>query len=476
MPVADFSGRWGWGYDGVNLYAPTRLYGTPDDFRTFVDKAHALGIAVILDVVYNHLGGDGNYLGLFTKSYFSTTYTTDWGDALNFDGPNAAGTREYFIHNAGYWMDEYHLDGLRLDATQNVYDRSETHVLSEITKQVRRSARGRTAIVVAENEPQETKLVRAAERGGYGMDALWNDDLHHSSLVALTGHNEAYYTDYRGTAQEFLSAVKYGYLYQGQRYKWQKHRRGTPAFDVPPYAFVTFIENHDQVANSARGDRLPVLTSPGLLRAMTALLLLGPGTPMLFQGQEFGSTRPFVFFADMPQALTEAIRKGRREFVGQWRSLKMPEMVACLTDPCAPDAFEVCKLDHGEREKHPRALALHRDLLRLRREDPVISRWSSSRYDGAVLAERAFVFRVFNPEEGDRVLLVNLDRDLHLDPAPEPLLAPPEDSEWQILFSTEHPRYGGCGTAPPETEENWRIPGWSALLLRPGPRTEPQKS
>ncbi|HYO81420.1 MAG TPA: malto-oligosyltrehalose trehalohydrolase [Bryobacteraceae bacterium] len=476
MPVADFSGRWGWGYDGVNMYAPTRLYGTPDDFRAFVSRAHQLGIAVILDVVYNHLGADGNYLGKLTRDYFSTTYTTDWGDALNFDGPGAAGTREYFIHNAGYWIDEFHLDGLRVDATQNIYDKSRTHVLSEVVQQVRKCALGRRTIVIAENEPQETNLVRSPDCGGYGMDGLWNDDFHHSALVAMTARNEAYYTDYLGKAQEFVSALKYGYLYQGQYYKWQKHRRGTPAFDLPPHVFITFLENHDQVANSARGDRLPTLTSPGLLRAMTALVLLGPGTPMLFQGQEFGSTKPFMFFADMPEWLADSVRNGRREFVGQWRSLKTPELVASLADPCAPETFEACKLDRTERERNGPTIALHRDLLRLRREDPVISQWSRSRFDGAVLSDSAFVFRIFSAEHGDRLLLVNLGRDLHRDPAPEPLLAPPESSEWQVLFSTEAPQYGGCGTAPPDTEQNWRIPGWSAILLRPVATTDPQKS
>src|SRR5207302_631434 len=284
MPVAEFPGRFGWGYDGVNLFAPTRLYGRPMDFRRFVDRAHALGIAIILDVVYNHFGPDGNYLKLFSAAYFTDRYDNERGEAINFDGPDSGPVREFFIANAGYWIDEYHLDGLRLDATQQIFDASPENIMAALGRRVREAARGRATLIVAENEPQHTRLVRPPERGGHGLDGLWNDDFHHSAMVVLSGHNEAYYTDYLGEPQEFVSAVKWGYLYQGQRYRWQKKRRGTPALDLPPSNFITFIQNHDQVANSARGQRCQQFASPGRFRALTALLLLGPGTPMLFQG------------------------------------------------------------------------------------------------------------------------------------------------------------------------------------------------
>jgi maltooligosyltrehalose trehalohydrolase len=255
MPVAEFPGRFGWGYDGVDWFAPTRLYGTPDDFRAFVDRAHALGLGVILDVVYNHLGPDGNFLGRFSPDYFTDRYTTDWGAAINYDGDNAGPVRDFVTANAAYWIDEFHLDGLRLDATQNIYDASDRHILADIGAAARRAAGRRSVILVNENEQQKTRLVRPVDQGGYGLDMLWNDDFHHSGMVALTGRREAYYTDYRGTPQEFVSMAKYGYLYQGQWYKWQQKRRGTPAFGLPPAAFVTFVQNHDQVANSARGVR-----------------------------------------------------------------------------------------------------------------------------------------------------------------------------------------------------------------------------
>src|SRR5438477_437446 len=226
MPVADFPGRFGWGYDGVNLFAPTRLYGRPDDLRRFVNEAHAAGIGVILDVVYNHFGPDGNYLRAFSPAYFSDRYKNEWGEALNFDGADAGPVREFFLANAAYWIDEFHLDGLRLDATQQIFDSSPENIMAAIGRHVRVAARGRNTLIVAENETQHTKLVRPAERGGYGLDALWNDDFHHSAQVALTGNNQAYYTDYLGTPQELISAAKWGYLFQGQHYSWQKKRRG----------------------------------------------------------------------------------------------------------------------------------------------------------------------------------------------------------------------------------------------------------
>ncbi|HEV7569891.1 MAG TPA: alpha-amylase family glycosyl hydrolase, partial [Thermoanaerobaculia bacterium] len=222
MPVNEFPGRFGWGYDGVDLYAPTRLYGRPDDFRAFVDAAHVHNLGVILDVVYNHLGPDGCYLTKFTPEYFTDRYKNEWGDAMNFDGDNAAGVREFVAENAAYWIDEFHLDGLRIDATQSMYDASEEHIVALMARRAREAAKGRAIVLIGENEPQEVKLIDK-----YRLDALWNDDWHHSAMVAATGSREAYYTDYRGTAQEFVSMALSGFLYQGQYYAWQKKLRGT---------------------------------------------------------------------------------------------------------------------------------------------------------------------------------------------------------------------------------------------------------
>jgi maltooligosyltrehalose trehalohydrolase len=467
MPINEFPGRFGWGYDGVNLYAPTRLYGEPDDFRRFVDKAHSAGIAVILDVVYNHMGPDGNYLRQYSEHYFTNLHVTDWGEAINFYDKDSAPVREFFISNAGYWIDEFHLDGLRLDATQNIYDKSEEHILAAIVRRAREAAHPRSIIIVGENESQHTKLIRPPEQGGYGLDALWNDDLHHSAVVALTGHNPAYYTDYRGAPQEFISALKWGYLYQGQHYKWQKQRRGTPSLDIKPAAFITFIENHDQLANSGRGDRLHKLTSPGRLKAMTAFVLLGPGTPMLFQGQEFAASSPFLFFADHEPELGKLVQNGRLEFLAQFPSLSLQEMQARIADPRDEATFNQSKLDFTERERNRAIYSMHRDLLKLRRETAAFRSQRPRAADGAVLAHEAFVIRFFAEEADDILLVVNLGPDLALNPAPEPLLAPPEGKSWQILWSSEDPRYGGSGTPPLDTPDNWHMPGHAAVALYP---------
>jgi maltooligosyltrehalose trehalohydrolase len=467
MPVAEFPGKFGWGYDGVGLFAPAHIYGTPDDFKTFVNVSHELGMAVILDVVYNHLGPDGNYLGQFSPYYFTPKHTTDWGPPINFDGEHSGPVREYYLANAHYWVEEYHLDGLRLDATQDIHDDSDDHILTAINRTVRQAAGGRETILVAENEPQDARLVMPPERDGYGLDGLWNDDFHHSAMVALTAHNDAYYTDYRGTPQEFISAMKYGYLYQGQWYEWQKKRRGIASLSVPQFAFITFIQNHDQVANSGRGERAHQISAPGLYRALTALMLLGPGTPMLFQGQEFAASSPFLFFADHHRELSSLIHNGRKEFLRQWRSLGQPEMQKLVRDPADPRTFALSKLDHSERQKHEPFYALHCDLLALRRADPVLQNAGQGKLDGAVLSSQAFLLRFFDEQGRDRLMVVNLGVDLHLRPAPEPLLAPPEGMRWETLFSTEDPKYGGYGTAPLDTEENWRIPGHAAIMLRP---------
>lgn len=465
MPVAEFTGSFGWGYDGVDLFAPTRNYGSPDDFRFFVDCAHRCGLGVVLDVVYNHLGPDGNYLPKFSESYFTENHQTDWGAAVNFYGEKCGPVREFFSANAAYWIKEFHLDGLRLDATQNIYDKPEDHILAAIGRNARKAGEPRGIILVGENEPQEVRLIRPETAGGYGIDALWNDDFHHSAMVAATGSREAYFTDYLGSPQELLSAIKYGFLFQGQWYAWQKQRRGTSTLGTHPASMISFIQNHDQIANSARGLRLHQLTTYGRYKALTAVCLLGPATPMLFQGQEFASSAPFLFFADHEPRLAELVRAGRAEFLNQWRSLALGQVA--YHDPCAPSTFETCKLDFAERETHSGQLALHRDLLELRRTEPLFSR-QDRQLDGAVVGPEAFVVRYFS--EGyrdDRLLVVNLGAELRLSPAPEPLLAAPENSAWTVQWSTEDPRYGGNGTPSLDSELNWIIPAHAAVVLRP---------
>jgi maltooligosyltrehalose trehalohydrolase len=351
---------------------------------------------------------------------------------------------------------------LRLDATQQIYDSSQKNIIAEIIEVARRADARRNIFVLAENEPQLAKIARPESKGGFDADAIWNDDFHHSAMVALTGRNEAYYTDYRGTPQEFISAAKRGFLYQGQWYVWQKQNRGTPAFDIQAEQFIVFLQNHDQIANSLRGQRLHQLASSGRCRALTALLLLGPNTPMLFQGQEFAAFAPFLYFADHEPDLAAKVVEGRRKFLSQFRSMASVEMDPFIANPASKETFACCKLDFAEREKNAGTYQLHRDLLRLRKHDSVFSKPRA--LDGAVLWSEAFLLRFFGADGDDRLLIINLGMDLHLSPAPEPLLAPPENAEWNLLWSSEEPIYGGSGT-PPVNSENWEIPGHAALVF-----------
>lgn len=476
MPIADFPGGFGWGYDGVNLFAPTRLHGTPDDLRGFVDRAHTLGLAVILDVVYNHFGPDGNYLRVFSEDYFTPKHENDWGESINFDGPNSGPVREFYITNGRYWIEEFHFDGFRFDATQDVHDESEEYIIGAIGRAARLAARNRSLILVAENEPQEAKLARPRSEGGDDLDGLWNDDFHHSAIIVLTGRREAYYTDYLGKPQELISAAKYGYLFQGQPYSWQEAPRGTPTFGLPPEAFVSFIENHDQVSNTATGERVRFQTSPGRYRAMTTLLLLGPWTPLLFQGQEFGSSKPFLFFTDVgDQTMKEAIRKGRFKFLAQFPSLASEETQEILPAPDDPKVFGRCKLDFTERETNPQFYRLHVDLIRLRKEDSRFREQIAGAVDGAVLGAASFVLRYFANNNDDRLLIVNLGKRQKLEPIPEPLLAPPLGYEWETLWTSESPAYDGAGAVTVATQDQWILPAEAAVALRLVPERSPRR-
>jgi maltooligosyltrehalose trehalohydrolase len=472
MPIADFAGRFGWGYDGVDLYAPTRLYGRPDDLRRFVDRAHGLGMAVILDVVYNHVGPAGNFLFHYAPAYRSERYANEWGEALNFDGEHAGPVREFVASNAACWISEYHLDGLRLDATQQMFDSSREHIIAVVARRAREAAAGRHIFLVGENEEQKVIHVRPPESGGYDLDALWNDDFHHSARVAATGCREAYYSDYRGSPQELIAAIRRGFLYQGQIYPWQQNPRGTPVRGLAPQRFVTFLQNHDQVANTGAGERLHELTSPGRLRALTALCLLSPGLPLLFQGQEWASSRPWRFFADHEADLAQLVAKGRAEFMRQFPGLATAEGEAALRDPSERASFEECVLEHGERERgrHRQVWELHRDLLALRRTTPVFTTSRASGIDGAVLGDEALCLRYFGDDADgmdDRLLLVNLGRTLSGGSIAEPLIAPPADAGWELAWSSEHPRYGGHGTPPPFTRNGVHLPAHAALLVAP---------
>jgi maltooligosyltrehalose trehalohydrolase len=311
-------------------------------------------------------------------------------------------------------------------------------------------------------------MTQPPSEGGDGLDGMWNDDFHHSAIVALTGNNVGYYSDYSGKPQEFISAAKHGFLYQGQALSWRKALRGTPVSGVTSEAFVCFIENHDQIANTGPGERPRFQTSHECYRAMTALLLLGPWTPLLFQGEEFGASSPFLYFADVgDESVRQAIRKGRAELLAPFLSLTKEETLRRLAAPDDPEVFARSKLDLSERDKNRELYDLHIDLLKLRREDSRFRQQSSRGIDGAVLGPASFVLRYFSENNDDRLLIVNLGEGHVLHPASEPLLAPPGGYRWETLWTSDAPRYGGLGAAVTATPAQWSLPAESAVALRP---------
>jgi maltooligosyltrehalose trehalohydrolase len=466
MPVGEFAGDFGWGYDGVLWFAPYHRYGTPADLQAFVDAAHQIGLAVILDVVYNHLGPSGNYLPRFSPHYLSRRYANEWGDALNFDGVRADGMRALVCANVAYWVREFHVDGFRIDAAQQIYDDSPEHILAALTRVARETAAPRSILVVAEDEPQRSKLMRPADAGGYGLDGIFNEDFHHSARVALSGAHEAYTSDYRGTSREWLSAALHGFLFQGQYYPWQSARRGAPALDRPAHQFVAFLENHDQVANAAIGRRLIDVTSAPSWRALTALLLLGPWTPLLFQGQEWGSRTPFGYFSDHEPDLQAAVFQGRQAFLSQFTRLSAAYEGATV-DAIGRPAFEACRLDHDfDAEANPH-WRMFRDLLGLRRHDASLGQ-HAARLAGSTLDDRTLVLRfIGRVAHEDRLMIVNLGPDIDLACAPDPLVAPPELFDWTVLWCSEDRPYGGVGIAGSLPPAKLLSTGQATTIFRP---------
>jgi maltooligosyltrehalose trehalohydrolase len=479
MPVAEFPGTRGWGYDAVFWYAPYHHYGRPEDMRRFVDDAHRYGLAVILDVVYNHIGIVGNILPRFSPDYMSQG-TSEWGGALAFDEGETRPIRGLIKDNVAYWIDEFHVDGYRFDAIQGMCDRSKPHIIVEAIAAARAAGGKKSLYLVGEDEPQDSRLARPPEAGGAGLDALWNDDLHHSTLVALTGHREAYFFDYAGSAHELAASVRHGFLFQGQRYCWQEKRRGRSARGLPPRTFVTFLENHDQLANEGLGERLWPRVSPGRLRALTALLLLAPWTPLLFQGEEWNATARFTYFVDLEPAHAADVKAGRARQLQQFARHAGAAERDRLPDPNASETFAACKLDWSEREApaHARAFGLHRDLLELRHGDPTVRREGEDgvAVDAAALSDALLVVRWFGVESdgaADRLLLLNLGTDFEPRSVPEPLVAAPRGHRWRLAWSSDDPRYGGAGARGPREGRELFAPGEAAVLLAATPGEEP---
>lgn len=374
MPVADFPGRRNWGYDGALLFAPDRAYGSPDDLKALVQAAHDRNLMVLLDVVYNHFGPEGNYLYVYAKdAFFDQHRQTPWGSALNFDGEGCATVRRFFLDNALYWLEEYHVDGLRFDAVHAILDRSRPHILEEIAQAVHAGpGRDRPIHLILENDSNE---VRYLDRNPVAPNPLyraqWNDDLHHCCHVLLTDEHQGYYGDYADHPLDLLGrCLTQGFAYQGEASPYRDHRpRGERSDHLPPTAFVSFLQNHDQIGNRAFGERLSCLAPEPLLRMTVALVLLAPSVPLLFMGEEFGATTPFLYFCDFEPDLAAKVREGRRREFSRFPRFADPGTRALIPDPNQPDTFERSRLDwrQADREEGRRWLRLYRELLTLRR-------------------------------------------------------------------------------------------------------------
>ncbi|HXA30059.1 MAG TPA: malto-oligosyltrehalose trehalohydrolase [Candidatus Angelobacter sp.] len=371
MPVAEFPGARGWGYDGVDLYAPHHAYGGPAGLKRLVDAAHARGLAVILDVVYNHLGPDGNHLARFGP-YFTEKYRTPWGAALNYDDAGSDEVRRFAIDNALMWLRDHHVDGLRLDAVHAILDGSAVHLLEQLAVEVEalQAELGRTLWVIAESDLNDPRLVRAREASGYGLDAQWSDDFHHALHAALTGERNGYYADF-GPLSDVARALANVFVNDGRYSRFRRRRHGRPATGLPGDRFLGYLQNHDQVGNRAMGERSAALMSPGRLRIGAALVLAAPFVPLLFQGEEWAASSPFQYFTDhRDPALGRAVTEGRRrEFAAfGWSAEEVP-------DPQDPSTFSRSRLDWSERDRPPHRdmLEWHRRLIALRREQAALS-------------------------------------------------------------------------------------------------------
>jgi maltooligosyltrehalose trehalohydrolase len=430
MPVAEFPGSRNWGYDGVHLYAPQSTYGGPRGLRRLVDASHARGLSVILDVVYNHLGPEGNYLAEFGP-YYTDRYKTPWGQAVDFDGPDAAGVRRHFVENARMWIRDFHLDGLRLDAIHSIYDASPRHVLTEIATAVREEAArlDKPAHVIAESHDNDRRIVQPADAGGLGLDAVWADDFHHALHVRLTGESGGYYVDFK-SPRLLPRAMAEGFAFQGEPSEYFGAKRGTPSADLPGERFVVFAQNHDQVGNRAQGDRLGTLLPLEAAKLAAGLLFVTPALPLLFMGEEYGETAPFQFFTSfLDRDLAAAVRRGRAaEFARfAWKS--------AVPDPQAPDTFVRSRLNHtlAHAPRHRALREYYRAWLALRREHPALGA-GNKRLVHATLEGDVLVVRRGGPS-GETVECV-----ANLSATRQPRSLP---GGARTLLDSAEPRFGG---------------------------------
>jgi maltooligosyltrehalose trehalohydrolase len=448
MPLADLPGQRNWGYDGVCLFAPARCYGHPDDLRRLVDAAHVEGLAVFLDVVYNHLGPDGNYLGAFSPYYFTERRQTPWGPAVNFDGEYSRSVRDFFVENALCWLHEFHFDGLRLDATHAIADDSPQHFLAELSRRVHESfaSSGRQPLLIAEDSRNLARMMRPLSEDGWGMDGVWADDLHHQIRRALAGDRDGYFQDYSGTADDIAATVRHGWFYCGQKSAFLGRPRGSDPAGLAPEQFIVCIQNHDQIGNRAFGDRLHHKVDLAAYRAASALLLCCPQTPLLFMGQEWAASSPFQFFTDHQEGLGKLVTEGRRHEFKRFEAFANPQIRETIPDPQAIDTYLNSQLKWEERKKNPHAstLAFYQALLGLRRTEPALRSREAAQVEAAgrtALLMRRPVNGLPGGQEADLLLVVQWSGGgaIHLDETP--LAALDTGLEWRLLLSTENPQF-----------------------------------
>jgi len=439
MPVNDFPGRFNWGYDGAALFAPSRSYGRPDDLRALVDAAHSRGIAVILDVVYNHVGPEGSYLTRVTPHYFHDGNKNTWGTSFNFDEGSSKPVREFILQNVAYWLDEFRVDGLRVDATHAISDKSEVHILAEISGVVH--ARG--GFVIAEDERNPVDLLHTVDGVGHGFDAVWSDDFHHSVRVALTGTQKAYFNSYDGSAQELARTLDCGWTYCGQPFPyWQGRPRGGSCTHLPPWSFVLCIENHDQVGNRAHGERLAHLVSPDAYRAASALLCLSPYTPMLFMGQDWAASTPFLFFSDFSDDIGRNVRSGR---IAEFKKTGLnsdARLLETMPEPQSAATWSASRLNWSEitAPLHERIFLLYQECLRWRRSH-LNGEASDRSYWKVVALPEGVAIRSYPPGQPEWLMIVALKGGAPVIFAHD--LAPPGDTPWITAFHTLESRFGG---------------------------------
>ena len=464
MPLAAFPGARNWGYDGVDLYAPFSGYGGPEGLRRLVDAAHAAGIGVLLDAVYNHFGPDGNYLRVYAEHYFTDRHTTPWGDAVNYDGPDSAQVRHFVLQNVRHWLHEYHLDGFRLDATHAIVDTSARHLLTEITE-IAHSLPGRRAVVVAEDHRNLVEQIHPADQGGLGLDGVWADDFHHALRTFLTHEHEGYFANFSGRLEDLAATIEQGFLFQGQNEPGSGEPRGTKVTDEPARAFVFCSENHDQVGNRALGERLAHLIDRERYLVASAVLLVVPETIMLFQGQEFAASAPFQYFTDHNKELGRLVTQGRRKEFAGFAAFADPARRRRIPDPQAEKTFHRSLLDWNERERNADVLELYRTLLGLRRDDPVLRHQDRESTRARALTPDLLAIRRWHSsyaEQSERLLLANFDEAaIQIDAKMISALNITEAGGWRRLYATPNAAVseGPIGLA------GLSVPPRSAVLL-----------